>query len=130
MKIEDRDTIKEALSFIKDFGEHRHMSKFPHECWHCILITKLKNILRDEIMSPGPPIRGRRARGENMRKGQSDHELMHGPASWDTGGKRKVEVQDESGTRLRLEVGRTETTNEEAEYQAYLANVGGPDPRD
>ena len=44
--------------------------------------------------------------------------------------KRKVEVQDESGTRLRLEVGRTETTNEEAEYQAYLANVGGPDPRD
>ena len=48
----------------------------------------------------------------------------------EAGGKRKVEVQDESGTRLRLEVGRTETTNEEAEYQAYLANAGGPDPRD
>jgi hypothetical protein len=52
MKIEDRQTIKEALSFIENFGEHRHLSKFPHECRHCILIIKLKNLLDSEAVPP------------------------------------------------------------------------------
>jgi len=57
MKLKDRQTIKEALLFIKNFGEHRHLKEFPNDCSHCILLAKLKKILaqkkRGQVLDVG-----------------------------------------------------------------------------